>query len=147
MTNFEFSSTIIGKVSCRLITYWPARSIFISGAGPEFRRNSRRASPYPTCCPLVRFSHKDAARDGPCAHGNASPVNKVSNLYLDGRCLLGSARLSRRFAFLACCKQVEPGGTRQGDARPRFFESYAHYALLYPTCCPLVRFSHIASLT
>ena len=29
---------------------------------------------YPTCCPLVRFSHigsiKDAARDGPCAHGN-----------------------------------------------------------------------------
>ena len=30
---------------CRLITYWPARSIFISGAGPEFRRNSRRASP------------------------------------------------------------------------------------------------------
>ena len=32
-------------VHCRLITYWPARSIFISGAGPEFRRNSRRASP------------------------------------------------------------------------------------------------------
>ena len=30
---------------CRLITYWPARSIYISGAGPEFRRNSRRASP------------------------------------------------------------------------------------------------------
>ena len=29
--------------------------------------------------------------------------------------LLGSARLSRRFAFLAPrgCKQVEPGGTRQ----------------------------------
>ena len=28
---------------------------------------------YPTCCPLVRFSHigsiEDAARDGPCAHG------------------------------------------------------------------------------
>ena len=30
-----------------------------------------------------------------------------------GFVLLGSARLSRRFAFLACCKQVEPGGTRQ----------------------------------
>ena len=34
---------------------------------------------YPTCCPLVRFSHigsiEDAARDGPCAHGkgNARP--------------------------------------------------------------------------
>ena len=28
---------------------------------------------YPTCCPLVRFPHKDAARDGPiCAHGNYS---------------------------------------------------------------------------
>ena len=28
---------------------------------------------YPTCCPLVRFSHigsiEDTARDGPCAHG------------------------------------------------------------------------------
>ena len=30
------------QVDCRLITYWPARSICISGA---FRRNSRRASP------------------------------------------------------------------------------------------------------
>ena len=39
-----------------------------------------------------------------------------------GRRLLGSARLSRRFAFLApstCCKQVEPGGTRQ-DGGPSF---------------------------
>ena len=31
--------------------------------------------------------------------------------------LLGSARLSRRFPFLACCKQVEPGGTRQREGR------------------------------
>ena len=35
---------------------------------------------YPTCCPLVRFSHigiEDAARDGPCVHGKvkASLVN------------------------------------------------------------------------
>ena len=41
---------------CRLITYWPARSIFISGAGPV---NSHIAS-------MI----EDAARDGPCAHGN-----------------------------------------------------------------------------
>ena len=31
---------------------------------------------YPTCCPLVRFSHigsiEDAARDGPCAHGKTA---------------------------------------------------------------------------
>ena len=38
-----------------------------------------REGPYPTCCPLVRFSHirdgsiEDAARDGPCAHGKKGP--------------------------------------------------------------------------
>ena len=36
--------------------------------------------------------------------------------------LRASARLSRRFAFLAprgaCCKQVEPGGTRRNQAMP-----------------------------
>ena len=45
---FGASSAFRGWVrvlGCRLITYWPARSIFISGAGPEFRRNARRASP------------------------------------------------------------------------------------------------------
>ena len=49
-------------------------------------------------------------------------VPRQARLVLTGDPLLGSARLSRRFAFLAprgarktsCCKQVEPGGTRQG---------------------------------
>ena len=54
--------------ACRLITYWPARSIFISGAGPEFRRNSRRASPvnaralYGTLCERGVLSEFRAAR-------------------------------------------------------------------------------------
>ena len=39
-------------------------------------RFARLARCYPTCCPLVRFSHiaskmLRARRDGPCAHGNA----------------------------------------------------------------------------
>ena len=39
--------------------------------------------PYPTCCPLVRFSHigsiEDAARDGPCAHGKPLPEFRYSH--------------------------------------------------------------------
>ena len=38
---------------CRLITYWPARSICIPGAGSEFRRNSRRASPVNSYCHVI----------------------------------------------------------------------------------------------
>ena len=43
-------------------------------AGLTTTGHARMVKVYPTCCPLVRFSHiggsiKDAARDGPCAHG------------------------------------------------------------------------------
>ena len=58
-----------------------------------FRKGARNAGKmqscwlaiYPTCCPLVRFSHigsiKDAARDGPCAHGKLAILIKYKLLF------------------------------------------------------------------
>ena len=42
---------------------------------------SKSRDHYPTCGPLVRFSHigsiEDAARDGPCAHGNVISARQI----------------------------------------------------------------------
>ena len=60
---------------------------------------------YPTCCPLVRFSHRrcceDAARDGPCAHGKVriKDMTKLIVVIVLARALNGHA--FRRNSWLA----------------------------------------------
>ena len=77
---------------------------------------------YPSCCPLVRFSHigsiEDAARDGPCAHGKSVVYRSQAKLikrYLAGREASSCARVRYHSDNSFEHQRLT------GDARPRFF--------------------------
>ena len=174
---------------CRLLTYWPARSR-ISGAGPEFRRNSKRAiSPVKSHFPFDGQSHftlvvlsspnqvlTHAARAAPlvAARGareglwleqvlstsvcffvrtNVCPVlsqetaqnglfcfpGKLQDSLIDPPIMNNdtkNGKLQIAFAGLrGSSLRFPPITTKPGDPKQN-----------YPTCCPLVRFSHIGSI-
>ena len=99
--------------SCRLITYWPARSICISGAGisKKFETRIARQTTSDNISvsfePLDRLSHVELRPKYVSYFICISRSSGAFCLRLTGQRLA----INRRFAFLA--KQVEAGGTRQ----------------------------------
>ena len=132
---------------------------------------------YPTCCPLVRFSHigsiEDAARDGPCAHGKMltqcslekirdalhrpSIKMKLGGLLILQLVCMPPLKKSIHGRSCACQTSKTRVRARLEIRRARALRTQCErntgllasqhvmvpfFLRAYPTCCPLVRFSH-----
>ena len=87
------------KHSCPLSNLFSPNQVLTHAAraaasGGRARRARRALVRVTTCCPLVRFPHiesiKDAARDGPCAHGKV--VQRL--IIFDGCCPVRASPVS-----------------------------------------------------